>query len=48
MSMKKFKFYWLDGKIDIAEGLDVADAFSNLGYGAGALRALDYYKEIKE
>lgn len=46
--MKKFKFYWLDGKVDIGKGTSVANAFSRLGYGNGALADLDYYEEIKQ
>lgn len=46
--LKKFKFVWLDKKEEIGEGINVADAFTNLGYGTGAIRALDYYREIKE
>ena len=46
--MRFFRFYWLDGKTEEAHGYDVADAFRRLGYGAGAVKALDYYKEIKE
>lgn len=45
--MKKFMLYWLDGKTEIIEGKDITEAFNHAGYGAGALRALDYYKEIK-
>jgi|BioPla2DNA2_1021312.scaffolds.fasta_scaffold391328_1 hypothetical protein len=46
--MKKFRFFWLNGDIDEAYGYDVAHAFSNLGYGGGAVRALDYYEEVKD
>ena len=42
----KYRFYWLDGTTNEGEGRDVADAFTRLGYGAGAIRALDYHKEI--
>ncbi|HMW11081.1 MAG TPA: hypothetical protein PJ987_11625 [Bacteroidia bacterium] len=41
--MKKFRLYWLDGKTEIVEGDDIADAFSKAGYGAGAMKALDFY-----
>jgi len=44
--MKRYRFHWRDGKIDEGEGFGVADAFTRLGYGYGALRALDYYEEI--
>jgi hypothetical protein len=46
--MRKFKLFWLDGKEEIVKGNSIADAFSKAGYGNGAIRALDYYKEIKE
>ena len=45
--VKKFKFHWLTGKVEIGKGTTVANAFSRLGYGAGATPALDYYEEIK-
>lgn len=43
---KQFKLHWLDGKIELVEGIDIADAFSKAGYGAGAIRALDYFEEV--
>ena len=43
--MKTFTFYWLDGQKDVGKGHSVADAFSRLGYGGGALAALDFYSE---
>lgn len=52
--MKIFKLYWSikdkDGnqETEIIHGTDTADAFRNAGYGGGAIRALDYYEEIKE
>lgn len=45
--MKKFKLYWLDSTEEEVTGHDIADAFTHSGYGAGALSALDYYREIK-
>lgn len=45
--MKRFKFYWLSGRIEEGEGTDVADAFTRLGYGAGAAAVLDYYEEVE-
>lgn len=44
--MKKFKLHWIDGKVDVVEGTDIADAFSKAGFGAGALKALDWFEEI--
>ena len=46
--MKRFKLYWLDGEITEIKGHTIADAFRRAGYSSGALRALDYWKEIKE
>lgn len=48
--MKKFKLHWLSGepKEEIVEGTDIADAFAHAGYSAGAIRALDWFEEIKE
>lgn len=45
--MKKFRFHWLDGKTDEGEGNSVADAFTRLGFGAGAMAALDWWEEVK-
>jgi len=45
--MKSFILYWLDGKKEQAEGNTIADAFTRAGYGAGAIRALDYFEELK-
>jgi hypothetical protein len=38
-----FTFYWRDGRRDVYRGIDAADALNNAGYGAGALRALDFH-----
>lgn len=48
--MRKFKLHWLGGepKEEIVRGTDIADAFRRAGYGGGAIRALDYYEEIKD
>lgn len=43
---KKYVFHWLDGKQDIGEGQDEADAFTKLGYGGGAVRALDWVERV--
>lgn len=45
---KKFKLYWLTGEEEEIQGDDIADAFTHAGYGAGAIRALDYHEEVKE
>ncbi len=43
-----FRFYFLDGTVRQAVHKvgEVGEAFSKLGYGGGAVRALDYYDEI--
>ena len=45
--MKQFKLHWLDGKIEIVHGTNIADAMTKAGYDNGAVRALDYYEEVK-
>ena len=47
MKIKKFRLHWLDEKIEDIEGVDIKDAFMRAGYGGGALRALDYWEELK-
>ena len=48
--MKIYKFYWLGTKSNhtISKGNTPEEAFTNAGYGAGAVRALDYYEEISD
>lgn len=46
--MKAFRFIWLDGKEDILFGNSASQALNDAGHGAGALGALDSYKEEKE
>ena len=41
----KFKLYWLDGKCEEIEGDSISNAFSNAGYGGGAMRALDFWSD---
>lgn len=43
--MKKFTLYWRDGKRQVVEGSDPADAMNRAGYGGGAVAALDFYAE---
>jgi hypothetical protein len=43
--IKFFKLHWLTNEKEIIHGTSIADAFTKAGYGAGALRALDYYSE---
>lgn len=37
-------FHWLGGKTSEGPGTSPEDAFSRLGYGGGAVRALDYWE----
>jgi hypothetical protein len=43
--MKTFIVYWLDGNATPVHGVTVEKAFTNSGYGAGALAAVDFYDE---
>lgn len=45
---RTYSFHWRDGKVSTGEGATPEDAFSALGYGAGAVAALDYYEEAVE
>jgi len=44
VELKWFRFVWKDGTSNGGRGYDAADAFRRLGFGAGALAALDYYE----
>lgn len=46
--MKTYILHWLDDTTEEIEGNNISDAFTRAGYSAGALRALDYYEEIKD
>jgi hypothetical protein len=41
--IKDFTLFWLDGKRELVRGRDAADAMTKAGYGAGAVRALDFH-----
>ncbi|QIV65920.1 hypothetical protein Cp1R7AA1_051 [Mesorhizobium phage Cp1R7A-A1] len=41
--VKTFTLYWRTGQREIVKGSDPADAMNKAGYGAGAVRALDFY-----
>ena len=43
--MKEFTLFWRTGKSEIVSGIDAASAMNNAGYGAGSVRALDFYAE---
>lgn len=38
-----FTLYWLDGQREVVHGATVAEAMNAQGYGAGVLKALDFY-----
>lgn len=44
--MPRFRFHWRDGKTSEGDGETVEDAFTRLGYGAGAVAALDYHERM--
>ncbi len=44
---KMYRFHWLDKTTSEGMGRDEADAFSRLGFGGGAIRALDYFEVIE-
>lgn len=46
--MNKYRFHWAGGEVEEGEGTSVCDACTRLGYGAGALSALDHYETIGE
>jgi len=41
--MEEFTLFWLSGHSEIVKGETPEQAMNNVGYGAGALRALDFY-----
>jgi hypothetical protein len=41
--MKTYTLYWLDGKREVIQGNDIADAMTKAGYGQGAVKALDFH-----
>lgn len=45
--MRRFRFHWRDDKMEEGDGHTVSDAFTRLGYGGGALRALDYWEDVQ-
>lgn len=40
---KSFRLYWLDGKTEVIKGPNIETAFTRRGYGAGAVKAIDFY-----
>ena len=44
--LNKYRFHWLSGDPSEGCGKDAADALTHLGFGAGAIAALDYYETV--
>ena len=45
--VKTFILHWLGGSNETVKGYTISDAFMKAGYGGGAIRALDWYEEVK-
>jgi hypothetical protein len=45
--LKKFVLHWVHYQAQEVTGRDIADACNRAGIGNGAIRALDYYEEVK-
>lgn len=43
--MLSYTFYWFDGKRQVLQGYDPADALNKAGYSVGATRALDFWAD---
>ncbi|MEV4127079.1 hypothetical protein [Nocardia sp. NPDC049707] len=43
--VESWTFYWLTGQREVLPGATAVDALNRAGYGAGALRALDFFAE---
>lgn len=43
-----YRFHWLDGKVQDGKGKSPADALTRLGYGNGAIKALDYWESFDD
>lgn len=41
--MNTYTLFWLDGLRNTVRGKTIADAMNAAGYGAGAVRALDFW-----
>lgn len=41
--LEKFTIWWRDGTRSVIEGVSIDDAFTKAGYGAGAVKAVDWY-----
>ena len=43
---KVYEIHWKGGDVEEIEGVSVSDAFRRAGYGAGALSAVYYTRDI--
>ena len=41
-----FRLHWIGGQTEEIKGPSLAEAMTQAGYGAGAVRALDYFEDI--
>lgn len=41
--LERFTLYWRDGSRNVVKGKSIEDAFTQAGYGGGAISALDWY-----
>ncbi len=48
MSEKTYRFHWRSGEPDDGSGSNPADALTRLGFGAGAIAALDYWELLPD
>ncbi len=39
----EFTFFWIHGVREVGSGVDVAKAFTSMGYNLGKMKALDFY-----
>jgi hypothetical protein len=46
MKISYYKFVWKDGQEQVGHGTGPGHALTSLGYGGGAVAALDYWKKI--
>ena len=41
--METFTFFWMDGRRTMCMGETPVEALTRVGYGVGAIRAIDFY-----
>ena len=45
--MPRYRFHWRDGTVNEGDGDTPEAAFTALGFGAGAVAALDYHEPVE-